>query len=187
MKNLSYRLAITGLLAIGYCALELGKARLYQTREARRFTDSRPATAAPDVPPSPLPGAPIAELVIPHLDVSTVVVEGAGKPELELGPGHIQGTALPGTSGNVGIAGHRDTFFRPLRRIRVDDSIEIVTNGRRYRYQVAFTKIVNPTDVRDLYPTGRDALTLVTCYPFTFVGSAPQRFIVRANCIDCRQ
>jgi LPXTG-site transpeptidase (sortase) family protein len=113
-------------------------------------------------------------------------VEGAGQHELKLGPGHIRTTALPGEGGNVGIAGHRDTFFRPLRFIRRGDTIELITYEREREYRVVSTEIVNPTDTRVLLPTSRETLTLVTCYPFTFIGAAPKRFIVRADCANCR-
>src|SRR5664279_1488691 len=93
----------------------------------------------------------------------------------------IPGTALPGKQGNIGIAGHRDTSFRPLRFIRKDDMIALTTLHGTSRYRVVSTKIVGPDDVQVLYPTGRDALTLVTCYPFDFVGPAPRRFIVQAE------
>jgi sortase A len=94
--------------------------------------------------------------------------------------GHIAGTALPGQTGNIGIAAHRDTFFRPLRNIRRDDVITLTTLGGEYHYRVVSTKIVDPNDVAVLNSDGKEILTLVTCYPFYFIGSAPNRFIVRA-------
>ena len=109
-----------------------------------------------------------------------MVVEGAGHDELERGAGHIPGTALPSQSGNVGIAAHRDTYFRPLETIHSGDTITLQTLERLYRYQVSSTQVVRPQDVAVLYPTPRDTLTLVTCYPFHYVGQAPERFIVRA-------
>ena len=87
---------------------------------------------------------------------------------------------MPGQPGNVGIAGHRDTFFRPLRNIQRDDIITLTTLRGEYRYRVVSTKMVSPADVAVLNPDGKEILTLVTCYPFYFVGSAPKRFIVRA-------
>jgi sortase A len=91
------------------------------------------------------------------------------------------GTALPGQRGNVGIAAHRDTFFRPLRNIQRDDVIVLTTLRGEYRYRVVSTKVVSPYDVEVLNSDGTEILTLVTCYPFYFVGSAPERFIVRAE------
>jgi sortase A len=110
-----------------------------------------------------------------------MVVEGVDDGDLKHAVGHIPGTALPGEDGNVGIAGHRDTFFRPLRSIRRKDTITLSTLQGTYRYRVISTKVVDPDDVEVLYPDGRDTLTLVTCFPFDYVGSAPRRFIVRAE------
>jgi sortase A len=129
----------------------------------------------------PASGTVFGKLTIPRLRLSAIVLEGSGNSELMRGPGHITGTSLPGDGGNVGLAGHRDTFFRPLRFIRSGDEINLTSKDEEYRYQVVSTEIVNPGDVRVLYPTGQETLTLVTCYPFDFVGAAPQRFIVRAT------
>ena len=95
--------------------------------------------------------------------------------------GHIPGTPLPGQQGNVAIAGHRDTFFRALRNIRKDDEITLATLDGSYRYRVDSTKVVEPEDTQVLDDSHDKILTLVTCYPFDFVGVAPKRFIVRAH------
>ncbi len=181
-------LALAGLLALGYCGWTAQRAGRFQKEQARRFLESQ--HLAPLPPPAPVPlhparGAAIAQLSIPRLGLSTVVVEGSGESELALGPGHIEGTALPGAGGNVGVAGHRDTFFRPLRQIRKNDAITLAIGSRQYDYTVVSTEIVEPTDVRVLWPDGHDTLTLVTCYPFNFIGAAPKRFIVHADCTDC--
>lgn len=122
----------------------------------------------------------IGRLEIPRLNLSVMVREGADERTLQRAVGHIPGTALPGKLGNVGLAGHRDTFFRALRNIREDDAIEFQTTAGTYRYIVKSTKIVTPRDVSVLAASGGENLTLVTCYPFYYVGSAPKRFIVRA-------
>jgi sortase A len=122
----------------------------------------------------------IGRLQIPRLKLSVMVREGADERTLSRAVGHIPGTALPGKMGNVGLAGHRDTFFRALRDIREDDAIEFETTHGAYRYVVKSTKIVGPRDVSVLAASGGENLTLVTCYPFYYVGSAPKRFIVRA-------
>ena len=113
-----------------------------------------------------------------------MVVNGVSNDDLRLGPGHIPGTALPGRSGNVGIAGHRDTVFRPLRSIRKDQVILLTTLHRQDRYRVVWTAIVSPKDTSALRRSIRDSLTLVTCYPFDFIGPAPKRFIVRAERVE---
>jgi sortase A len=122
----------------------------------------------------------IGRLAIPRLHLSVMVREGADERTLSRAVGHIPGTALPGKLGNVGLAGHRDTFFRALRNIREDDAIEFETTQGTYRYIVKSTTIVGPRDVSVLAASGGENLTLVTCYPFYYVGSAPKRFIVRA-------
>ena len=99
---------------------------------------------------------------------------------LRLGVGHIPGTALPGQGGNVGIAGHRDTFFRGLRNIHKGEQILLTTPAEDYLYTVRSTEVVSPEDVGVLKNQGRPTLTLVTCYPFYYVGPAPKRFIVQA-------
>ncbi len=189
MKTLSNVFAAVSLLALGYWAVMFVSAHLYQAKEARRFVSERrpaaDAAVAPKPRPNPSTGSVVAMLTSPRLGLSTIVVEGAEERELKLGAGHISGTALPGEGGNAGIAGHRDTVFRPLRLIRRDDAIDMITQEREYRYRVVSTEIVDPDKIQVLYPTGHETLTLVTCYPFDFVGSAPKRFIVHADCADC--
>jgi sortase A len=116
--------------------------------------------------------------------LSAIVLEGSDSRTLGLGVGRIPETAEPGESGNVVLSGHRDTFFRPLRGIRTGDRIAMVTRGGSYRYVVDWTAVVDPEDTATLKPTRDRSLTLVTCYPFRYVGSAPQRFIVRARQIE---
>ena len=118
---------------------------------------------------------------IPRLDISAIVIEGVDEKSLRRAVGHIPGTPLPGEPGNVGISGHRDTFFRPLRNIRRNDIITLTTLVGEYRYRVLTTRIVSPDNVSVLNPSNSEILTLVTCYPFYFIGSAPNRFIVRAE------
>jgi len=122
----------------------------------------------------------IGRLDIPRLKLSVMVREGADARTLSRAVGHIPGTALPGTLGNVGLAGHRDTFFRALRDIRENDAIEFETTNGTFHYVVKSTTIVAPRDISVLAASGGENLTLVTCYPFYYLGSAPKRFIVRA-------
>ncbi len=181
-------------LALGYCAFFLADMWLYQKWQAREL--ERLSAQESLKPPVSSQGGParrqaeaaaaqngglVGLIEIPRLGLSAVVAEGTEESTLRHAVGHIDNTALPGQHGNVGIAGHRDTFFRPLRNIRRNDIILLTTPWAHYRYRVTFTEVVAPEAVEVLRPTAAETLTLVTCYPFYFVGSAPDRFIVRAE------
>ena len=187
-------LAAAAVIALGYCSVVLADGWLFQQRERRHLAQLlRDRQAAGDQasrvsPPAPSKNPPVVaagELIgridIPRLDLSLIVAEGVDALTLRRAVGHIPGTGMPGQPGNIGLAGHRDTFFRPLQNIRRDDIVTLTTPAGEYRYRVVSTKIVKPADVGVLNPTGSEVLTLVTCYPFYFVGSAPSRFIVRAE------
>ncbi|MGH9662024.1 MAG: class D sortase, partial [Bryobacteraceae bacterium] len=142
---------------------------------------SLPSPAQPAPPTVLEKNALIGRLTIPRLNLNTTVREGTSANTLALAAGHIPGTALPGSSGNVAVAGHRDTLFRGLAEIRKDDLIWFETSRGRYEYQVASIEIVGPQDVRVLRASSLSELTLVTCYPFDYTGSAPERFVVKAR------
>lgn len=125
-------------------------------------------------------GPPLAVLTIDHLDVHVPVFNGTDEYNLNRGVGRIKGTAWIDVDGNLGIAGHRDGFFRPLKDIEVGDSMELQTAGGTVTYEVSSIEIVEPDDVSVLSPTQERTITLVTCYPFYYVGHAPKRYIVRA-------
>jgi sortase A len=125
-------------------------------------------------------GTPLAILRIPKLQLEVPVLEGTDRITLNSGAGRIAGTALPGEHGNIGIAGHRDGFFRGLKDISKGDTIELVANHHTDTYVVDNIHITSPDDVSVLQPSRRSQLTLVTCYPFYFVGPAPKRYIVQA-------
>src|SRR5277367_5237340 len=123
----------------------------------------------------------MALLSIPKIHLEVPILEGTDDLSLNRAVGHITGTAGPGDSGNIGIAGHRDGFFRGLKDVGVGDTIEIMTQRETNTYVIDQITIVNPSDVSVLAPRTRSSVTLVTCYPFYFVGSAPQRYIVQAS------
>lgn len=187
IRAMQYILTLAGLAAIGYCAAAWVDAERFQASQARRLASEletrgvRMATRAVPPPFLPMAGEPVGELAIPRLGISVIVVEGVGQGDLNRAVGHIPGTAFPWQAGNVAIAGHRDTFFRRLRFIRPNDVITLSTPTVTYRYRVVDTEVVSPADVRALQPAGHRTLTLVTCFPFYFVGGAPKRFIVRAD------
>jgi len=175
------------ILLLGYCGYVLVDAWIFQKQEnaaLERFVPNQVpavvAAASPESLPAIGPDGLIGRIDILRLGVSVIVVEGTAHKTFRRAAGHIAGTALPGQRGNIGIAGHRDTFFRPLRNIQRDDLITLTTPGGTYDYRVVSIRIVQPEDVAVLDSDGNEVLTLVTCYPFYFLGSAPQRFIVRA-------
>ena len=168
-----------GIVLLGYCAFVVVDTWIFQARESAELERFVPNQAsAPAV--GHIEGL-VGRIEVQRLGVSVVVMEGTSDKTLRRAAGHIAGTGLPGEPGNIGIAGHRDTFFRPLRNIRADDLITLTTPHGDYRYRVVSTKIVRPDNVAVLNPDGHEILTLVTCYPFYYVGSAPERFIVRAR------
>jgi sortase A len=123
----------------------------------------------------------MARLEIPRLKYSVIVRDGTDRSTLALGVGHIEGTALPGPSGNVGLAGHRDTFFRRLGELKIGDSLRLQTLNEDYTYTVTQITIVKPSENEVLSDTASPSLTLVTCYPLWGMGPAPQRLIVQAT------
>ena len=155
-------------------------------KQANRALERQMARPLPPRPPAPTieNGALLGRLSIPRLKMQAALCQGDTAHVLDVALGHIPGTPMPGQPGNVGIAGHRDTLFRALRDIRKDDLIEIETPARDYTYQVEGTSIVKPRDVAVLHAGAYPELTLVTCYPFYYVGSAPNRFIVKARLIS---
>jgi len=186
-------LLLAGVIAIGIWAWSYMRMAVFQSwgnqvldhRINGRSATVSPPHAAPraQAPPPIRNGALIGRLAIPRLNMRAVVREGAGEDTLDVALGHIPGTALPGQPGNVGVAGHRDTLFRGLRKIEKNDVIEFQTPAGSYSYKVESTEIVKPKDVGVLDASKRPEMTLVTCYPFYYVGAAPSRFIVKARLI----
>jgi sortase A len=170
------------ILLLGYCGFVLVDARVFQRRESidldRLLRDQR---AASESTPAPVTDGLIGRIEIPRLLLSAVVLEGTDKTTLRRAVGHIPGTALPGQPGNVGLAGHRDTFFFPLKDLRIKDEVQLSTLKGNFEYEVESLRVVEPDNVGVLAPSGENVLTLVTCYPFYFAGPAPKRWIVTAR------
>ena len=180
-------LNVCAVVLLGYCAFALVDSWIFQRRESRDLDRLLRATARPESSTSP-EGAPaaakdglIGRIEIPRLLLSLIVVEGIDKTTLRRAVGHIPGTALPGERGNVGLAGHRDTFFRPLKDVKIKDEIQVSTLNGSFKYEVESLRVVEPDNIGVLGPSGENVLTLVTCYPFYYVGPAPLRWIVRAR------
>ena len=185
LRWLEHILLLTGLACVAAWTGSNLVLYSWQAWENRAFDREvqQPVVSLPEKR-APAHDALIGRLTIPRLDVRTIVREGAGQDVLGLAAGHIPGTALPGEKGNVGIAGHRDTLFRGLRSIRQGDRVQFETLSGRYFYTVSSIQIVKPGDVDVLRPGPDSELTLVTCYPFDYLGSAPDRFVVKARQTD---
>ena len=194
LRWLERLLLVIGIASLGYYAYVSAETALYQAHETRALEAILASVPASDIE-LPAPGAveaaavrravpargsAIGRLEIPRLGVSAVIRAGSDARTLQLAIGHIPGTAFPGDPGNVGMAAHRDTFFRRLGDIEEGDEVRVVTPEGTFLYEVEGTKVVEPTDVWVLDPTDEPSLTLVTCYPFSYIGPAPRRFIVRA-------
>jgi sortase A len=202
-RNLSLMI---GALLLGYCGFVLLDARLYETYQSWRFqqalrklelssggTETRHPSSLPAFKAGSNPArtenpglisrgdATLGRIEIGAIGLDAMIMEGTDAKTLRRAVGHISGTPLPGHQGNVAIAGHRDTFFRGLRNVRKNDEITLTTLAGSYRYRVDSIKTVEPDDMAVLDSSDAAILTLVTCYPFYFVGPAPKRFIVRAH------
>jgi sortase A len=194
------RICSSVFLLVGACLLigdgfVVVQAHVFQAREAQRLaslpagakllTETRRAHESGVLELAREPGSVVGELEIPRVGIHTIILEGDDSRNLRRGAGHIPETAMPeDPGGNVGIAAHRDTYFRSLRFIGAGDLIVIRTPAGSYQYRVQFSRIVEPSDVAVLDSTAHRTLTLVTCYPFYFVGPAPRRFIVRATAVE---
>ena len=197
-----YFFLAAGLLALGYVGYALVDASLYQAYQTWQFEQAlksvTPAAGGvKQIHPSPLPavaeadrapvesaapkGSCLGQIEISSIGLTAMIEEGDDGRTLRRAVGHLPGTALPGQQGNVVLAGHRDTFFRPLGNIHKGDEITLTTLNGSYRYRVDFTEVVGPHVTEVLDHSTDPILTLVTCYPFYFVGPAPKRFIVRAS------
>lgn len=200
---------IAGIVLLGWVGLVWADGQIYQIRAEQRLDQALASRAAtPTELPRELPGDDpaaasagtadgaesvpgafaepalpddlVGRLEIPRLDLSVMVSEGTSPAVLRRGAGHLAATALPGGHGNVAIAAHRDRHFRPLKDIAPGDEVLLTTLDGTFRYRVSSTEVVDPDDVQVLDPTDEPVLTLLTCYPFYFVGNAPHRFVVRA-------
>jgi sortase A len=199
-----YFFLFVGVFALSYCAFVLinrWSFQAYQTRQFERaLKDSQMSASADSQTTSPplskgdadptrienpplkvVPGSLLGRIEIRSIGLTAMIIEGIDGNTLRVAVGHIPGTAIPGQHGNIGLAAHRDTFFRGLRKIHKDDEIILTTLQGSFRYVVDSTRVVEPDDIKVLAATTGNFLTLVTCYPIYFVGPAPERFIVRAH------
>lgn len=172
---------VSGVALLAGWALVIADARISQ-HAALRALEHSTSRAAPIASAASIPaGTPLALLNIPRVHLTAVVLHGSDARTLRRGPGHLENSAVPGAGGNVVIAGHRDSFFRPLKDVAIGDDVFLQTPTGSVRYRVTALGVVTPSDLTPLQPTGDAVLTLITCYPFWLLGDAPDRFIVRAE------
>ena len=186
-KALGCALILAGALAFAFWAASMLK-QFWIQRAARQMLEStheyqarRQNGGSGYRQAGPKMGDVIGQLEIPRIHISVMVLEGSRPTILDGAAGHIEGTALPGPVGNVAIAAHRDTFFRSLREIHTNDIIRLTTAQGDFQYSVVGIEVVEPSDIRVLRQTTEAELTLVTCYPFYYIGAAPKRFVVHAR------
>ena len=195
MKWMARLLFGAGLAALGWCAFVLADGLAYQDsqsdlldqslREIEVVAEAVPVNAKVAVNRGAPPNQDIfGRLEITRLGLSVIVAEGVDRLSLRRAAGHVPGTGIPGRTGNIGISAHRDTYFRRLKDIREGDVIVLTTVPGTFKYRVLSTKVVAPSNIEVMDPDGGEILTLITCYPFYFVGAAPERFIVRAERIN---
>jgi sortase A len=206
LRGVQRLLLVSGVLLLGLYVGAAFHAAITSRVVATKFADALPVSSSTEsatLPPQPTQKldftlwsnkrlaayqesllrhfpSPIALMRIRHLGLEAEIFEGVDDLTLDRGLGHIPGTALPGQNGNIGVAGHRDGFFRPLKDIAAGDEIEILTANTLHTYTVDQIFLVVPKDVSVLEQGSAQSLTLVTCYPFYFIGSAPKRYIVKA-------
>ena len=181
------------VVALGIYGLSIAETWLYQTYLAREFAQTSkplaPTRSSGILPKVALDrgklseGQPIGRLEIPAIHLSAMIAESVETTTLRRSIGHMPGTSLPGGQGNVVVAAHRDTFFRHLGKLQKGDLISIATLDGTFDYAVESESIIDPDEKIVLREIGRPTLTLITCYPFYFVGLAPKRFVVHAGLV----
>ena len=177
LRCASYFFLLVGVVAASYAVYVVADVEAYQRVELRKFSHHAPLAE----PHLLTIGEVVGQIEIPSLALKAVIVHGDSPELLRRAVGHLPETPMPGEWGNVALAGHRDTFFRSLRHIRAGDLITLHTfSGETFQYRVESTSVVSPTDIEVIKSSNRRELTLVTCFPFDYIGSAPNRFIVHA-------
>ncbi|HET9218912.1 MAG TPA: class D sortase [Terriglobia bacterium] len=188
-RSIQRSLLWVGAAALAYVAVTAVYAQIYQGYQSRRFEaelavprDMSRSILEP--PPDLHEGDLLGRIDIDQIGLSVMVLQGIEERTLIAGAGHVPGTSLPGSEGNVVIAAHRDTFFRKLEKIAPGDRIRVATLRGRYEYIVDSVETVDPTDTQVMESRDYRELTLITCFPFYFVGAAPRRFIVHARPVN---
>ena len=175
---LEYALLGVAIGCFGVYAYESVEARRFQAEQTVAFERAASTHVAPSRVSA---GGLVGMLDVPRLQLTTPVIEGDDDRTLQRAVGHLPDTPMPWENGNSAMAGHRDGLFRPLKDVKVGDEIRFRTTRDEFRYRVTSTAIVMPDDVSVLAPKSPASLTLITCYPFYYVGPAPKRFVIHAE------
>ena len=183
-------------ISLSWCAATFLDAGIVTTLQSHRLdgilqralpgggTQGRPIALASGARKEAGASGLLGRIEIASADLSSIIMEGTDSVTLRRGVGHVRGTAFPGETCNVALAAHRETHFRGLKRVREGDTIRLTTPDGRFTYVVESTQVVRPDRVDVLRPAVEPALTLITCYPFNYIGPAPMRFVVRARLVE---
>ena len=174
-----------GLVTLAYTGATVAYSLAYQRQQSRKFdksVEARYATVEDADKSADLnEGDLVGKLEIARISLSVMILQGIEESTLTLGAGHVPGTPLPAVAGNVVIAAHRDTFFRKLKDIAAGDAIRVSIRNRTYLYIAKSTEVVDPENTHVMESGTQRELTLITCFPFYYVGAAPKRFVVHAE------
>ncbi|MBL5768266.1 class D sortase [Heyndrickxia sporothermodurans] len=171
---------VAGLLMISINGYKLLKPEASEKKFVAQKKPFHLKTAEPLYKRAPVKGEIIGQLIIPKINADLQIYEGADEDELEKGVGHFSQSVLPGEKDNSVLSGHRDTVFRKLGQMKKNDILIVKTNAGQFKYKIKKTRIVDADDRTVIVPKPRATLTVTTCYPFNFIGDAPQRFIIEA-------
>ncbi|NMD72268.1 class D sortase [Bacillus sp. DNRA2] len=185
VRKLSILLIIVGLIIIGYSAFQIFKTKTVQTNSLEKAHEilKKPKVDIEDF--SPFMGDVVGILSIPRIDAELPIVEGTDADDLEKGVGHYKGTAWPMGNDQIVLSGHRDTVFRRMGELEIGDELIVKVPYGEFSYKIEGTKVVDADDLTVIKPTApNEVLTVTTCYPFRYVGNAPQRYIINAKPVN---
>jgi sortase A len=186
IKYFSFLILIVGSLLIGNSLLFYSKGFIGQILLEKAWNETK-STQKNTKPWSWSNTHPVGRLIIPFINFDHIIIEGASNGSLEYGSGHIYGTALPNMNGNCVIAGHRDWFFSGLEKLSEGDQIILESKTTVVNYIISSIHIVNPTDTKWLHQYDYTELTLITCYPFKYIGDAPLRYVIKSEKLNSTQ
>ena len=185
LQRIEYSLFAAGFVCLALFLWTTGERNFYQQKYLRELEERDAGISTALYSAAPLRAGPLGRIEIPRADVYAAILDGVDAGTLDRAVGHVPGTAFPGADkGRVALAGHRDTFFKHLGDLQKGDTIRLAAGGSTHEYRVESIQVVKPTQTDVLAPTREPMLTLITCYPFQYVGSAPERFIVHARMVS---